>query len=95
MARSLRLEFPGAVYHVMSRGIRRDAIYHDDTDRRAWLRILALVCERHRCIVHGFCQMNNHYHVLIETSDANLSLAMRQLNGLYAPGRLLGGLFYC
>lgn len=84
MARSLRLEFPGAVYHVMSRGNRREAIYHDDVDRRAWLRILALICKRHRCVVHGFCQMNNHYHLLIETADANLAQAMRQLNGLYA-----------
>lgn len=84
MARPLRLEFPGAVYHVMSRGNRREAIYRDDADRRAWLRILALVCRRHRCVVHGFCQMNNHYHLLVETTDANLAQAMRQLNGLYA-----------
>jgi REP element-mobilizing transposase RayT len=68
----------------MSRGNRRGAIYHDDVDRRAWLKILALVCERHRCIVHGFCQMTNHYHLLIETADANLALSIGQLNGRYA-----------
>ncbi len=84
MTRSLRLEFPGALYHVMSRGNRRGAIYHDDADRRTWLKILALVCERHRCIVHGFCQMTNHYHLLLETNDANLGQSIRQLNGMYA-----------
>lgn len=84
MTRSLRLEFPGAIYHVMSRGNRRATIFHDDADRRAWLKILALVCDRHRCVIHGFCQMTNHYHLLIETSDANLGQSMSQLNGMYA-----------
>lgn len=68
----------------MSRGNRRGAIYHDDADRRAWLKILALVCERHRCIIHGYCQMTNHYHLLVETTDANLGQLMGQLNGRYA-----------
>jgi len=84
MTRPLRLEFPGALYHVTARGNRRNPIYLNDADRLVWLDMLALVCDRHHCVIHGFCQMTNHYHLLIETVDANLSQAMRQLNGLYA-----------
>ncbi|MGK5029386.1 transposase [Janthinobacterium sp. MDT1-19] len=84
MTRPLRLEFAGALYHVTSRGDRRGAIYRDDTDRLAWQEVLALVCERHHFIVHSFCQMSNHYHLLVETVEANLSQGMRQLNGLYS-----------
>jgi len=83
MTRPLRLEFPGALYHVTSRGNRRNPIYRDDADRRAWLKVLGLVCERHRFVIHSFCQMTNHYHLLIETAEANLSRGMRQLNGQY------------
>lgn len=83
MTRPLRLQFPGALYHVTSRGNRRGRIYHDNTDRRIWLEILASVCERHHCVIHSFCQMNNHYHLMIETVEPNLSNAMRQLNGRY------------
>ncbi|WP_268992791.1 MULTISPECIES: transposase [unclassified Janthinobacterium] len=83
MTRPLRLEFAGALYHVTSRGDRRRAIYRDDTDRLAWQKVLALVCERHHFVVHSFCQMGNHYHLLVETVEANLSQGMRQLNGLY------------
>ncbi|QNA90700.1 addiction module toxin RelE [Massilia sp. Dwa41.01b] len=83
MTRPLRLEFPGALYHVTARGNRRNPIYLTDSDRRAWLDVLTLVCERHHCVIHSFCQMTNHYHLLVETMGANLSQAMRQLNGLY------------
>lgn len=98
MTRPLRLEFPGALYHVTSRGNRRNPIYLDEADRRAWLDVLALVCERHHCVIHSFCQMTNHYHLLIETVEANLSQSMRQLNGLYTQHfnrrhRLVGHLF--
>jgi REP element-mobilizing transposase RayT len=68
---------------VTSRGNRRGLIYHDNTDRRIWLEVLASVCERHHCVIHSFCQMNNHYHLMIETVEPNLSYAMRQLNGHY------------
>jgi putative transposase len=84
MTRPLRLEFPGALYHVTSRGNRRNTIYQNDADRLAWLKLLAHVCERHNCVVHSYCQMGNHYHLLFETLEANLSQAMRQLNGLYS-----------
>lgn len=83
MARPLRLEFAGAVYHVTSRGDRKEDIYLDDEDRQEWMAVLALVCERFNWVVHAFCQMTNHYHLLIETVGGNLSMGMRQLNGFY------------
>ncbi|MGD0960317.1 MAG: transposase [Methylomonas sp.] len=83
MARPLRIEFPNALYHITSRGDRREAIYRDDEDRRQWLMILGQVCECFNWVIHGYCQMTNHYHLLAETIDGNLSRGMRQLNGLY------------
>jgi len=83
MTRPLRLEFPGALYHVTSRGNRQNPIYRDDSDRRAWQEVLGLVCKRHNFVIHSFCQMTNHFHLLIETVDANLARGMRQLNGIY------------
>lgn len=84
MARPLRLEFADALYHVTSRGDRRGLIYLDDTDRAFWLQVLAEVCARFHFVVHSFCQMSNHYHLLLETEDANLAQGMRQLNGIYS-----------
>ena len=83
MARPLRLELAGALYHVTSRGDGREDIYLSDDDRQAWLETLAQVCERFNWVCHAYCQMSNHYHLLIETPDANLSKGMRQLNGVY------------
>lgn len=83
MTRPLRLEFPGALYHVTSRGNRRSRIYHDDADRAAWLDVLALVCERHHCVVYSYCLMSNHFHLMVETVEPNLGSAMRLLNGAY------------
>ena len=83
MARPLRLEYAGALYHVTSRGDRQESIYRDDDDREDWLAVLAQVCERFNWIVHAWCQMTNHYHLLVETADGNLSRGMRQLNGVY------------
>ncbi len=83
MARPLRLEFAHALYHVTSRGDRREDIYVDDADRQAWLTVLAQVCKRFNWTVHAYCLMSNHYHLLVETPDANLSAGMRQLNGVY------------
>ncbi len=83
MSRPLRLEFAGALYHVTSRGDRREDIYEDDEDRRAFISILDQVCESYNWRCHAYCLMNNHYHLLIETPDANLSKGMRQLNGVY------------
>jgi putative transposase len=86
MARPLRLEFPGAVYHVTSRGNVRQAIVADDRDRAQFLALLAHVVNRYRWLCHAYCLMDNHYHLLIETPQPNLSLGMRQLNGRYTQG---------
>ena len=67
MARPLRLEYAGALYHVTSRGDRREDIYLDDKDREEWLAVLGNVCNRFNWVVHGYCQMTKHYHLLIET----------------------------
>ena len=83
MARPLRIELAGGLYHVTSRGDRREDIYFNDTDRRAWLDVFGQVCERFNWICHGWCQMSNHYHVVVETVEGNLSQGMRQLNGVY------------
>ena len=83
MARPLRLEFAGALYHITSRGDRREAIYEDDADRHMFLSLLDQVCEAHNWLCHAYCLMGNHYHIIIETPNANLSKGMRQLNGMY------------
>ena len=83
MARPLRLEFAGALYHVTSRGNRQDDIYELDIDRESFLTVLADVCKSYNWVCHAYCLMDNHYHLLIETPDANLSRGMRQLNGRY------------
>ena len=83
MARPLRLELAGGLYHVTSRGDRREDIYTDDEDREKWLEILGDVCSRFNWRCHAYCLMDNHYHIVIETAEANLSKGMRQLNGVY------------
>lgn len=83
MARPLRLEFAGALYHVTARGDRREAIYLDDADRALFLSLLGKVCSRFNWAIHAYCLMGNHYHLLIETPDGNLSRGMRHLNGVY------------
>ena len=83
MARPLRLEYPGAVYHVTSRGNARQAIVVDDRDRSLFLERLAHVIDRFGWRCYAFCLMDNHYHLLLETPQPNLSRGMRQLNGTY------------
>lgn len=83
MARPLRIEFPGALYHVTSRGNARADIVGDDDDRRIFVDTLARTVERHGWLCHAWCLMGNHYHVLVETPAANLSRGMRQLNGVF------------
>lgn len=83
MARPLRIEFPGAVYHVTSRGNARDDIFADSTDRQTFLLLLENVVNRFNWICHAYCLMDNHYHLLIETPDGNASMGMRHLNGVY------------
>lgn len=83
MARPLRIELAGGVYHVTSRGDRREDVYRSDEDRAAWLTALGQVCTRFNWRCHAWCQMTNHFHLVLETPDANLSKGMRQLNGVY------------
>ena len=83
MSRPLRLEFPNALYHVTSRGDRRENIYEDDDDRLKFLEILGMVVADYNWLCHGYCLMDNHYHLIIETLEGNLSKGMRQLNGVY------------
>ena len=83
MSRPLRIEFPGAVYHITGRGNARQRIYRNDEDREQFLSILSHVIDRYGWLCHAYCLMDNHYHILIETHKPNLSLGMRQLNGLY------------
>jgi putative transposase len=83
MARPLRIEFPGALYHVTSRGNARHRVFRDDEDRETFLATLAWVVARFRWRCHAYCLMDNHIHLLIDTSQPNLSRGMRQLNGVY------------
>lgn len=83
MARPLRIEFPGALYHVTSRVNARQRVFRDDEDRETFLATLAWVAARFGWRCHAYCLMNNHVHLLIETPQPNLSRGMRQLNGVY------------
>ena len=83
MSRPLRLEFAHGLYHVTSRGDGREDIYRGDDDRELFLAVLSETVERFNWGIHAYCLMDNHYHLLIETPDGNLSKGMRQLNGVY------------
>lgn len=102
MVRPLRLEFSGALYHVTSRGNERKRIFFVEEDRELFLGLLSNVVEKFKWICHAYCLMDNHYHLLIETPEPNLSEGMRQLNGVYTQkinrkrkrvGHLLQGRF--
>lgn len=84
MSRPLRIEFPGAVYHITSRGNGKQKIFFKDIDRKIFLNLLWEVVEREKWVCYAYCLMDNHYHLLIETKRANLSRGMRELNGVYA-----------
>ncbi|NPV60805.1 MAG: addiction module toxin RelE [Actinobacteria bacterium] len=84
MARALRIEFPGALHHAYARGVAKQAIYQSDEDRTTFLAILGTTVERYNWVLHAYCLMGNHYHLLVETPDANLSAGMHYLNGVYA-----------
>jgi len=83
MSRSIRIEFPDALYHVTSRGDRREDIFEDDHDREMFLATLDKTIIQFNWICYAWCLMDNHYHLLIQTPDGNLSKGMRQLNGVY------------
>ncbi len=83
MARPLRIQYDGAVYHVTSRGNERKPIFKDKADREIFLNLLRRVNEKYHWVCHTYCLMDNHYHLVIETPQGNLSGGMRQLNGVY------------
>ncbi|HXG77352.1 MAG TPA: transposase [Gaiellaceae bacterium] len=84
ISRLPRIEIEGGIYHVVARGNERRAIFGDAADRERFLEILAQVARRYRVAVLAYCLLDNHYHLLLQTQNANLARAMRQLNGVYA-----------
>jgi len=98
MARQLRVEYAGAIYHVMSRGDRQEAIFWDEEDRRRFLRTLGEACARGGWQVHAYCLMGNHFHLVLETPQPTLVPGMKWFLGTYtqrfnARHRLRGHLF--
>lgn len=83
MTRPIRLQFAGAVYHVIGRGNARQSIVRDDQDRKRFLEILSEAIQRYGWLCHAYSLMDNHYHLLVETPRPNLSLGMRHLAGVY------------
>jgi REP element-mobilizing transposase RayT len=83
VARKLRLQFPGAIYHVLSRGDRREDVFRDDADRDRFIVTLGEACAKTSWKVHAFCLMRNHFHLVIETPEANLVAGMKWLLGTY------------
>jgi REP element-mobilizing transposase RayT len=82
MARPLRLQFEGALYHVTARGNAREFIFRASSDYERFLSLLEQVVSRHEWLCHAYCLMGNHYHLLVETPRPNLSAGMRHLNGV-------------
>lgn len=83
MSRPVRIEYPGASYHVTSRGIDQQHIFLNDNDRKVFLNIMSMVVDRFNWRIHSYVMMDDHYHLVAETPKANLSKGMRQLNGVY------------
>ena len=83
MARKLRIQYPGAIYHVMSRGNRRERIFLDDVDRHDFVKTLAEACQKTGWQVHAYCLMPNHYHVVLETPEPTLVAGMAWLQSTY------------
>jgi len=83
MARPIRIEYPGAIYHITSRGNAQSRIFDNDADRYHFLTILEQACKRYQWSVYAYCLMDNHYHLLVETHESSLSKGMRHINGVY------------
>ena len=83
MPRKCRVEYCGAVYHIMSRGNRGERIYLDDVDRQDFIKTLAETCQKTGWQVHAYCLMRNHYHLVLETPNANLVAGMAWLQSTY------------
>jgi putative transposase len=98
MPRKLRIEYPGAIYHVMSRGDRREDIFRNDIDRHDFIKTLAEACHKTGWQIHAYCLMRNHFHIVLETPEANLVAGMRWFLGSYtirfnARHKLFGHVF--
>ena len=83
MARPLRPQFPGAVYHITARGNDRQNIYYDEKDNIRFLKLLGQTVKQYRWLCHGYCLMSNHYHIILETPEPNLARGMKRLNSRY------------
>src|SRR5216110_2279188 len=83
MARQLRIQYEDAVYHLMSRGDRREEIFRDDLDRKSFLQTLGATCQKTGWQVHAYCLMSNHFHLVVETPTANLVAGMKWFLGTY------------
>src|SRR4030042_6113724 len=83
MARPLRIEYPGAFYHITSRGNERKAVFRSDFDRERFLSYLQSAQERYGAVIHVYCLLNNHYHLLLETPRGNFSQILHHINGAY------------
>ena len=83
MARPLRITYPGAFYHITSRGNERKSVFKSRQDRIRFLGYLCSASERYDAVVHAYCLMDNHYHLLLETPSGNLPQIMRHINGAY------------
>src|ERR1700690_1568351 len=83
MSRKLRIEYPGAMYHVMNRGDQREDIFRDDPDRQKFLATLGEACAKTEWQVHAYCLMRNHFHLVLETPQPNLVFGMKWLLGVY------------
>lgn len=83
MARPLRIEYPGAYYHVMNRGQSRRNIFMEDKGRQSFLDLLADIARLWKVEIFAYCSMDNHYHLLLSTPTGELSRPMRHLNGIY------------
>jgi putative transposase len=86
MARRPRIELGDGIFHVISRGNRRQLIFSDDADRRFFLALLERTCREHKWALHGYCLLHTHYHLVLESTRNSLSAGMRRLNGTYAQG---------
>ena len=93
MARPLRIEYPGAIYHVLSRGDRREAIFRNDADRKLFLDLLAQTCRRTGWQIDAYCLMDNHFHLVVETprSSSLVENLNSRLRNYFTLRRHLGG----
>ncbi len=89
MARPLRIEYAGAFYHITVRGNELKDIFWDDIDRERFLGYLETAVVRYKTVIHVYCLMDNHYHLLLSTPEGNLSCIMRHINGGYIDLTLL------